>query len=186
MGTAPKTMAVPAIKSRSHGFTLFELILVIIVVALAAGMLAGRVLTYQEAAEKAAMEQTAGAVRSALTIQATGLIVRGGMENVQKLVTVNPITLLTEHPKNYAGEFYVLPDDIPPGNWYFDLKARQLVYLVRHDAHFQSGEEGVKAVRYQVTLMYNDLLSNANGKSDRKEIGGVALREVLPYKWDIK
>lgn len=164
---------------------MFELLLVIIVVALAAGMLLGRVLHYQEMAEKTAMEQTAGAVRSALTIQMSGLAARGRMEEIRKLASINPMVLLTELPNNYAGEYYGAPDDVPAGHWYFDLKSRQLVYLVRYGTHFQSDQQE-KTVRYQIRLVYNDWLQSVTGKPAEEEIAGITLKEVRPYTWDIK
>lgn len=172
---------------RAAGFTLFELVLVIILVGIFSGVLLGRFLLYQEMAEKVAMEQTAGAVRSALTIQLAGLISRGRTEDIPKLVAVNPMDLLTETQKNYVGEFYETSfDDIPPGSWYFDLRHRQLVYVVRNDAHFVPGEDGAKEVRYHVALVYNDWLRPSNGTPSLKEVGGVTLKEVRPYLWDIK
>ena len=173
-------------KPREAGFTLFELIVVVILVAVFAGVLLGRFLLYQEMAEKTAMEQTAGAVRSALNIQVAGLIARGRTEDIPKLATLNPMNLLTEQQKNYIGEFYETSmDDIPPGSWYFDLRHRELVYLVYRGGHFVPAEDGSKRVRYKVALVYNNGLLSS-GQSGRKELGGVVLREVAPYKWEIQ
>lgn len=172
--------------ARSRGFTLFELILAIIIVALAAGILLGRVLFYQEMAEKTAMEQTVGGLRSALTIQLSGLMARGRMEDIPKLESVNPMVLLTRFPENYVGEYYGTPNDVSAGSWYFDLKSRELVYLVRRGMHFQSGQKGEKNVRYRVSLVYNDWLQTASDKQAEKEPGGITLQEVQPYTWEIK
>lgn len=170
-------------KSRSAGFTLFELIIVIILVAVFAGILLGRFQMYQEAAEKAAMEQTAGAIRSALNIQLAALIARGRTEDIPRLAALNPVTLLAEKQRNYAGEYYdTAGSDIPPGSWYYDLKNRQLVYLVDRGAHFVPDKDGRKWVRYRVGLVYNNALSGAGNAADR-EIAGIAFREVEPYTW---
>lgn len=174
-------------KRRAGGFTLLELILVIILVAVFAAILLGRFLLYQEMAEKASMEQTAGAVRSALNIQVAGLIARGGTQEIPKLATLNPVIFLAEKQKNYVGEFYEAAlEDIPSGSWYFDLKHKELVYLVRSGEHFVPDEKGDKRVRFKVDLVYNeDLLSSAAG-SGRRELGGVVLKEVVPYTWDVR
>jgi prepilin-type N-terminal cleavage/methylation domain-containing protein len=186
MDRAQRTMLVPAMNKRSKGFTLFELILVIIVVALTAGMLFGRVLDYQEIAEKTAMEQTAGTLRSALALQISGLLARGKGEDLAKLAAVNPIALLAEVPQNYVGEYYGAAEDVAAGNWYFDLKSRQLVYLVRHGEHFQAGADGAKAVRYQVTPVYNDWMRETGAASSGKELAGLVLKELQPYSWNVK
>jgi prepilin-type N-terminal cleavage/methylation domain-containing protein len=172
-------------KGRASGFTLFELILVIVLVAVFSGMLLGRFLQYQEMAEKAAMEQTAGAVRSALTIQFAGLITRGKTEDIPKLAALNPMKLLTDAQKNYVGEFYeTSAGDIPPGSWYFDLKRRHLVYIVRNGANFVPQEDGAKEVRYRVSLVYNDWQTGSK-KTEPKEVAGIALKEVQPYSWQV-
>lgn len=166
------------------GFTLLELVTVIVVVSILSGVLIGRFLIYLEMAEKTAMEQTVGAIRSGLNIQMAGLIARGRTEDISRLVTTNPMKFLSGKQKNYAGEFFggKLPD-INPGNWYFDLKDRQLVYLVGRDAHFVPGEDGRKWIRYRLSLVFNESSLADTQRSILQEIGGVTLEEVAPYKW---
>ncbi len=175
-------------RARTGGFTLFELIVVIVLVAILSGMLLRRFINYQEMAERVAMEQTAGAVRSALTIQLAGLIARGKLEDAPRLESINPMNFLSEPQKNYVGEFFsVKPGDIPAGSWYYDLKSRQLVYTVQHDAHFTSSKKGEKAVRYKVSLVYNDnLFVPAGNAASQKEIGGVTLKVIYPYTWNLQ
>ena len=165
------------------GFTLFELIVVVILVALMGGVLLGRFLLYQEMAEKTSMEQTAGAIRSALNIHAAALVARGRQEDVHKLLDLNPFDLLTDKQYNYAGAYFEpAPGDIPDGSWYFDMKRKQAVYTVYRGAHFQPDAEGRKQVEYKVQLVYSPLFT----RNGRPELGGVALKEVRPYKWEIK
>lgn len=172
-------------RARALGFTLFELILSLMVVSVFAGKLAERFVDYQEQAEKAAMEQTVGSIRSALNIRMAALIARGRSEDVAKLLEMNPFTLLNDQQKNYAGEHYeVQPDSIPPGSWYYDLKARQAVYLVQRGDQFVSSGGG-RAIRFKTGLVYNTPLPGE--KSDQSgDVGGVAFREVQPYRWEVK
>jgi hypothetical protein len=168
---------------RATGFTLFELILVIALVAVFSGVLLGRFRMYQEAAEKAAMEQTAGAIRSALNIQMAALIARGRADEIPRLAALNPVTLLAEKPRNYAGEYYdVTGSDIAPGSWYYDLKNKELVYLVDRGAHFLPDKDGRKCVRYRVDLVYNDDLPRGRNSAG-VDVGGITFREIEPYVW---
>ncbi|RJF98849.1 pilus assembly FimT family protein [Noviherbaspirillum saxi] len=171
-------------RARALGFTLFELVLSILVVSLFAGKMAERFVDYQEHAEKAAMEQTVGSIRSALNIRMAALIARGRSEDAVKLLDINPFSLLNEQQKNYAGEFYDVTGDIPTGSWYYDLRARQAVYLVQRGSHFVSSDNG-KRIRFKTALVYNTPLP---GETDNKsnDLGGVAFREVQPYKWEIR
>lgn len=171
---------------RNHGFTLFELVLVICLVAVFSGILLDRFFKYQELAEKAAMEQTAGAIRSALAIQMAGLVTQGRADAIPALVDVNPFQFVTDRGTKYAGEYFeVTNGDIAPGSWYFDLKRKELVYLVRRGEHFVSGEGETKQVRYKVTLVHNEWLAKVIGKEKRNYVGGVVLEEVAPYSWNI-
>ena len=170
-----------------NGFTLFELIVVIIIVSVLAWSFLGRFLTLQEAAEKAAMEYTVGAIRSALNIQLAGLMTRGRMQDLPLLAAENPFNFLSGKQKNYVGEFYDAQiADIPRGSWYFDLKHKQLVYLVWRGTHFVPDAQGNKWVRFQVNLVYNDALRGAALSPATKEIGGITLEEVQPYRWVIE
>ena len=169
-----------------NGFTLLELIVVIVIVSVLAWTFLGRFLTLQEAAERAAIEHTVGAIRSALNIQLAGLMTRGRMQDLPLLAAENPFNFMTGKQKNYAGEFYDAKlADIPRGSWYFDLKHKQLVYLVWRGTHFEPDAEGNKWVRYQVRLAYNNPLPRT-ANSVTKEIGGITLEEVEPYRWEIE
>lgn len=168
---------------RQAGFTLFELVLVVVLVAVLMKILLERFLIYQEMAEKVAMEQTAGALKSALNIQTAALIAGGRAEDVPKLATINPFTLLTEKQKNYVGELFKFNEgDVEPGNWYFDLKRKQAVYLVARGPHFVPDEQGRKEVRYKVEVVYNEGLFG----DTRNTVGGVILKEVKPYVWNVR
>jgi type II secretory pathway pseudopilin PulG len=176
---------ISAARRRHAGFTLVEVLGVLAVTAAMTSVLINRLSTYQELAEKSAMEQTAGVIRSAITIQIAGLIARGNMEDIPRLAAVNPMNLLAEKPKNYAGEVSD-SQSVPPGNWYYDPRLKQLVYLIEHGENFVSSRGSQKLVRYRVKTVYNEGFGNASSKTARREIGGVILEEVEPYKWAIK
>jgi general secretion pathway protein G len=171
---------------RNHGFTLFELVLVICLVAIFSGILLDRFFKYQELAEKAAMEQTVSAIRSALAIQMAGLVTHGKTDAIPALVDVNPFQFVTNRGKNYAGEYFeVSGGDIASGSWYFDLKRKELVYLIRRGEHFASAEGETKQIRYKVKLVHNEWLAKVFEKEGRDYVGGVVLEEIAPYRWDI-
>ena len=60
-----------------RGFTPFELIVAISIILILAGVFLSRVPYYQGQAEKAAMEQVASAVQSALVLRYGTLLARG-------------------------------------------------------------------------------------------------------------
>ncbi len=88
---------------------------------------------------------------------------------------------LVRKPANYAGEFFEPgPHAAPPGNWMFDLKSRELIYVVDRADHFTPGKDGVKWVRYRVELVREHVPSGSKGNPI---VVGAALEQVDACRW---
>lgn len=164
------------------GFTLFELIVVICIVATMAGVLLNRLRVYQEAAEKAAMQQTAAAIKSALQMRVAAYLINGREADIEHLRSENPVNWLQERPQNYAGEFYAdAYARVAPGSWYFDLSHREMIYVINLGHYFKRGADGRKWVRYQVTIGYEELPQK--DAPPRKVLSAASFAPVQPYVW---
>ena len=165
-----------------RGFTLIELVVVITIVVILATALLNRVWFYQEQAEKAAMVEVAGAIQTALVMQYGRMLTHGMESETTALAVDNPIRWLAKQPRNYSGEFYdPTPRSVAPGNWVFDLRSRELIYVLDRTEHFVSGKDGKKWIRYRVNLMYDSALG-ASGKIS-KELAGTLFEPTEPYRW---
>lgn len=165
------------------GFTLLELIIVITLIVVLMGLFLNRSLFYQEHAEKAAMEQVAGAIQSALTMQYGQILMRGKPSDIEALAQDNPLNWLQKKPANYAGEFYdPTPSSVESGNWMFDLKSRDLIYVMQHDSYFKPGKDGKKWIRFHVVLerQKSRLPSQQEGQA---ELSGLLFEPVEAYSW---
>jgi general secretion pathway protein G len=150
-------------------------------VAILAGTFLKRVPENQELAEKAVMEQTVGAMQSALTMRVGSMMVHGAAteKGLKALASENPINLLQEKPKSYAGEFFdPKPNTVAPGHWMFDLKTHDLIYVPDRSDFFKPGKDGQKWVRFHVTLVYD---TGAGGNN--KELAATLFEPVEPYRW---
>ncbi len=184
-GARLKSHPVPLVPCSSKGFTLIELMVVISMVAVLASVLLDRVWFYQEQAEKAAMEQVAGALQSALILQYGRLLNNGREAEVKSLSLENPIRWLMKQPPNYVGEFFApTPGAISPGNWAFDLKNRELIYVPSHEDYFVPDSQGYKWVRYRTHLPY-EARAGSKGKN-AQELTGVLFEPAESYRWMIK
>jgi len=165
------------------GFTLLELIVVIVIIMVMMGLFLNRMPFYQEQAEKAAMEQVSGALQSALVLRFSALMVRGGAErDISVLATDNPVNWLQQKPRNYAGEFYdPSPRAVAPGQWMFDLKSRDLIYVVNHGDYFTPGKDGKKWIRFHSRLVYDPVAGEA--ASGRQEVAAALFEPTEPYHW---
>ncbi len=165
-----------------RGFTLIELIIVITIVVILAAVLLERVWFYQEQAEKTAMVEVVGAIQSALVMQHGRLLTRGMESEVTVLAADNPMRWLSKQPRNYSGEFYdPTPRSVAPGNWVFDLRSRELIYVLDRADHFILSKDGNKWIRYRVNLIYDPALG-ASGKPP-KELVGALFEPTESYQW---
>ena len=170
---------------RNKGFTLIELVVVMIIISTLLAVLADRMWTYQEAAEKAAMEQMAGTLRSALHFQIADRLLNGKASDMAELAQDNPMQWLAAPPANYLGDrFAPKSGAVSKGNWYFDLKDRHLVYVVSRGEHFTPNKQGRKEVRYAVRLVFSNKTPQAGLENAAKQdINGVILALTEPYQW---
>lgn len=161
-------------KIRRSGFTLFELIVFIALLAILMGLFFDRMLFYQEVAEEVSMRQTVDAVNLAMNLQLASWVARGELRKITRLENRNPMSWLERKPVNYLGEYYdPAPGHIPGGNWYFDLKDSCLVYLLKWNAHFHSKDR--ERICFRVDLGANNL---QNGS-----LGLVRLAPLHAYTW---
>jgi len=167
----------------SKGFTLIELIVVIIIIVVLAGIFLSRVPLYQAQAEKAAMQQVEGALQSSLVLRYGALMTRGvaNERELSILATDNPINWLQKMPPNYKGEYYdPSPRSVAPGNWMFDLKSRELIYVIDHADYFKPGKDGKNWIRFRVHVDYEKILGRPESG---KELVSTLFEPIEPYHW---
>ena len=167
---------------RQAGFTLFEFIVVICIVSVVAAILLNRLQVYKEAAEKAAMQQTAAAIKSALQMRVASHMINGREGEIDNLRKENPVNWLQEHPDNYAGEFYAdAYARVRPGSWYFDLTRREFIYVIDLGSNFKPGPDGRKWVRYRVKIEYESI--PAKDAPPRNVLSAASFAPVQAYAW---
>jgi len=163
---------------KPRGFTLFELVVCILVISALATVLLQRLAYYQEAAEKAAMESTARAVKTGLQIQLAQFIIANRQLQAGVLEQADPFQWLERKPGNYGGLFR---EPLQPGNWYFDAQEKQLVYVVATGNRLElDGRPGEKQLRFRARLL-KDRIRIAGGQVE--SVTGVTLLPVVPYRW---
>lgn len=134
-----------------RGFSLIELVVALALVAIFAGVLLDRTVYYQELAEKSSMEQVAADLRSSVNLRVAELALEHRFAELDALVLKNPFELLVRPPQNYLG---VLDDPAPgratQGSWYFDNKAKEVVYSIDLGRYFTPDEQGRKRIAWHM------------------------------------
>lgn len=174
--------AIPRISNthcrRRAGFSLLELVVVIAIISGLLVIAVAKLWPLQVEAEKVAMEQVVGSLRSALGIKVADYFLRNDLAGVRSLTDTNPMDRLSEVPRNYLGALTgANPDSIEGGSWYFDVPERVLVYRVRNQDYFRGGLGQPARARFTVRVVYEE---RERGKN---EIAGVTLMAVEPYAW---
>lgn len=167
-----------------RGFTLLELVVVVIIVSLLAIIAIAKLLAVQVDAERVSMQTVLGTLRSAIGMAVAESIVRQDLRGLEAFVGSNPMERLAETPHNYLGAIdHPNPAGFEDGNWYFDNDRRELVYLVRNKEHFSGGAADPPRARFTIRLVYRDRNGNGSFDDGVDSVEGLRLAPVEPYKW---
>jgi general secretion pathway protein G len=172
------------LKINQRGFTILELVVVIIVISILGLFAIDRIWALRIAAEQAAVTQIVGNIRSALGLEVAKLALAGKMNAVAKLENSNPVTLLAQAPSNYAGEKNDSSEMTESGSWYFDKELKTLTYNVIYTDNFRTELDGIPRIRYRIKLIYNDENKNNRFDPNVDAIGGLDLLPLEKYSWN--
>lgn len=170
----------PVFSAQSGGYTRFELLVRVLVVAILSAILLERMLYYQEQAERTVMETTIINIRSGMRLHVADLMTQQRNAEIGAMLRQNPVHWLQQPPDGYLG---ALDDaaikDIPGGSWYFDNARGDLVYVPRLARHF-SAAEGHREVRFRVDAR---AIGPDPGNGRMPKVEGIDIVPVQAYKW---
>ena len=189
---------------RSGGFSLFELVVFIICVAIIYATAANRFSQFPGAAERANFLAVITQVQAGVNLETLLGVSRGEAERMNNFEGANPMEMLLQPPSNYIGAFDIVDRDrLPNRSWYFDLSRKELVYLVNDSDNvyfvINSIQIPTDELRFKVepSYRYEDRLTGRNiSRSEistdsaadieqyRRRFNGVLMSPVTPYLWD--
>jgi len=118
------------ISGRLRGFSLFEIVVIIVIAMLLVTAAFVRYASLQAVAEQSAKDAVLESLRVALALKATELAMREGAAKVRTLEQTNPFDLLSAKLSNYGGEVRE-PGDLQPATWYYSPGSGELLYAER-------------------------------------------------------
>ncbi|MHB8471491.1 MAG: hypothetical protein ACYDC8_01310 [Gammaproteobacteria bacterium] len=167
---------------RSRGASLWENLLVVILVAVLVTIAFNHFILLRVQAERLAMDQVLAELRAA-TLQHTLHLKASGA--AADPAATNPVRWLSQPPPNYLGEL-AGPDPaaIPAGQWYFDTRDQLLVYRVDNEAYFDSPLGGAARARFKLVMNTADTLPNdALGVTPEHGPEMMTVKPVESYTW---
>ena len=170
----------PRDPTQQSGFSLFELVAAIAIIAVFTGVLLQRTLYLQEYAEMTAMDLTVANLRTGLRYKTGDLLIRDKVSEIATLADENPVNWLQDHPENYLGEFDLKPNTDLRGKWYFDKTRHELVYTINNRRHFLPASGQDYALRWQAVRLP---AKEEDLSGSRNKVQWVALVKVTGGRW---
>lgn len=163
---------------KQQGFTLFELVVVILLVGVFMIFAIDRMLRIQIDAERVSVQQTIAALKSAISLQTAELVVSKGLASIATLKNTNPMNYLQELPYNYIGmKSDRQASQYPAASWYYDPQLNVLVYTVKNGNYFVSSVAGAPRIRLKIEMVYQGRVRSED------KIRGVSLDSIDDYFW---
>jgi prepilin-type N-terminal cleavage/methylation domain-containing protein len=170
--------------NNQRGFTLIELVVVLVVLSLLAAVAVPKFIEVTKQAEAAAVRGVLGNIRSALSLRMAQGLINGddltkwaynGDNASERLYPMKD--LLIERPEQYLG---IVGDSNNRGAWFDDAETHELVYVLKNDDIVDNASgSSPKKLRYRIARV------NADGDiSTAGETGGLILAPQGDYAWN--
>ena len=167
-----------------YGFTLFEFIIVVIIISTLSVIALNRMWAWRIEAERAMIKTVQGNIRSALGLETAQLALHNQLNQLPHLAGSNPFELLAQAPADYIG---VLTDKDPEtqqaGIWYYNPKQKAIIYTLRYSETFRTTLKGQPRIRFKIKLIYSDKNHNHRYDAGTDTIAGLDLISPDKYEW---
>lgn len=187
-------------RARSAGFSLFELVVYILSVAIIYALASNRFAEFPGQAERANFLAVTTQIQSAVNLEMIVGMGLGRISSAESLVGANPMELLLEPPSNYLGAFAGLDQTtVSRRAWYFDQDRSELVYLVNDTTDVFIVPDGQEIptdeIRFSLVADYSELDRESGLPAGFIEQGaeqaqdtvlrfdGIVMRPVIPFRW---
>ena len=167
---------------QNRGFSLLELLIVIIIISTLLGFAIDRLLKLQVQAERSSLEGMVGIMQSAIALTISEHIVKNKIPALAEYVDSNPMTLLTDPPGNYLGHFDGRPKNLETASWWYDQNSNSLCYYVLNHEYFINESSDKRVIKFKILAVYDD--NNNNGQFDNADtLVGLRLAPDAKYRW---
>lgn len=167
-----------------YSLSRFELGICLIIIAILFYFAVERISELSVYTEQTGIKILIRNMQSNLDLYKSEKMISGTLDDMAEMVNSNPVGTIFPPPENYRGEFQS-PDPLQfsPGDWYYDMGNKHVVYHVIHSDRFISSAPAPARIRLRLEPVFQDL--DNNGQFDRgvDKMRGLVLKKVEPYEW---
>ncbi len=165
--------------NNQKGFTLFELVVVVVLVASLVAVLLPKFYQLTLRAEALQVQGVIGTLRSALGVKVVRALYSderltasdyNGKSNLYVMQN-----LLDQQPESYLG---VIENSDKRGSWYDDKENHELVYVMKNDSIVSGVSGSPTKVRWRIEAVYS-------GEKTENKFLGLVLQPATKHKWEI-
>lgn len=166
-----------------RGFSLFELLVYILIASILFSAAVNRYREYPAEAERANFVAVLSQLKAGVNLQMMRMIAGASWTQSAELDGSNPMDLMLERPSNYLGEFSLVDAALMPGRvWYFDSGTGELVYIASNSNNLYLLQNGQpmsgNQLRFRITSVYSSV---EEPQAPRWQ--GLILEAKTPYEW---
>ncbi len=135
--------------TNNRGFTLIELVIIIVIIGILAAVAIPKFLELRGEAEQAAVQNMVSSLESAMSIYASRQFMNGATPTVH-----NPFDDLSNIPENYNGvQDPVTPTNTPAGTWSYRPSGNWIMYHPRGSITGGWNNGGTRFIIYKVEVV---------------------------------
>jgi prepilin-type N-terminal cleavage/methylation domain-containing protein len=176
-------LPVPPMPRAHTGFTLLELVVVVVIIGILLVYAINRLLPYLDEAERVSVLSMESQLKNTLVMEAAQRIVRGESATISELEQVNPMSLLLQAPDNYVGEHRADPAAVPERRWYFDPQRKRLVYRIGEPYTPAARNRHWNNPEFEVRVIFQDRDADGVFNPGKDELYGVRLLRMAGSDW---
>ncbi len=182
-----KPLSVKTSTKYCSGFSLLEIIVVVIIVSILFTFALSHLFKWRITAERSSFKKLTSEMSGALKLEVSSHYAKGRLQDIVKLLGSNPLNYAIEKPQHYIGE-KTTPNltELNPGDWVYDTSKKILIYRVRYPEHFSTKLPGIKRIELKISLLYTDIDKNSKFNLGVDAIEGLRLVSTEPYAWVIE
>lgn len=136
------------------------------------------------AAERVAVMQMVGNLRSAISIEVMYRALHGGLGTVVEMDHSDPMLCLKQLPANFeALKGPIPPEQMQPYRWYYEPVSGILIYRVGNGDYLETSLTGPPRIRFQLQVHYKDVNGNHHFDPGIDVLQGVDLVALDRYTW---